>query len=71
MNIKNTFYVIICDVLSISAVKINLSQIFRNFKMAAILRLGCIFKLEVVPDVESYTNIGHAIPYKLRFCLTF
>ena len=30
MNIKNTFYVIICDVLSISYVKMNLSQIFRN-----------------------------------------
>ena len=32
MNIKNTFYVIICDVLYISYVKMNLSQIFRNFQ---------------------------------------
>ena len=32
MNIKNTFYVIMCDVLSISYVKMNLSQIFRNFQ---------------------------------------
>ena len=32
MNIKNTFYLIMCDVLSISYVKMNLSQIFRNFQ---------------------------------------
>ena len=32
MNIKNTFYVIMCDVLSIFYVKMNLSQIFRNFQ---------------------------------------
>ena len=32
MNIKNTYYVIMCDVLSISYVKMNLSQIFRNFQ---------------------------------------
>ena len=32
MNIKNNFYVIMCDVLSISYVKMNLSQIFRNFQ---------------------------------------
>ena len=30
MNTKNTFYVIICDVLSISDVKMNLFPIFRN-----------------------------------------
>ena len=30
MNIKNTFNAIICDVLCISYVKLNLSQIFRN-----------------------------------------
>ena len=30
MNIKNTFYAIIYDVLCISYVKMNLSQIFRN-----------------------------------------
>ena len=70
-NIKNTFYVIICDVLSISAVKINLSQIFRNFKMATISRFELVFKPEVVPEVESYTKIGHTIPCILRFCSTF
>ena len=32
MNIKNTFYVIMCYVLSISYVKMNLSQIFRNLQ---------------------------------------
>ena len=31
MNIKKTFYVI-CDVLSISCVKMNLCEIFRKFK---------------------------------------
>ena len=30
MNTKNTFYAIICDVLSISDVKMNLFQIFQN-----------------------------------------
>ena len=39
--------------------------------MAAILRSGQTFKPEVVPEVESYTKIGHAIPYILRFCSTF
>ena len=32
MNTKNTFYVIICDVLSISDVKMNLWEIFRKFQ---------------------------------------
>ena len=31
--------------------------------MAAILMSGRNFKPEVVPEVESYTKIGHAIPY--------
>ena len=31
-NTKNTFYVIICDVLSISDVKMNLCEIFRKFQ---------------------------------------
>ena len=39
---------------------------FENFKMAAILRFG-----RVLPEVESYTKIGHVIPYILRFCSTF
>ena len=44
---------------------------FENFKMATILRFGRIFKLGVVPEVESYTKIGYVIPYILRFCSTF
>ena len=44
---------------------------FENFKMAAILRFGRVFKMGVVPEVESYTKIGHVIPYILRFCSTF
>ena len=72
MNTKNTFYVIICDVLSICDVKMNLCEkYFENFKMAAILRFGRVFKPGVVPEVESYTKIGHVIPYILRFCSTF
>ena len=39
--------------------------------MAAILRSGRTFKPEDVPEVESYTKIGHAIPYILRFCSPF
>ena len=39
--------------------------------MAAILRSGRTFKPEVAPEIESYTKIGHAIPYILRFCSTF
>ena len=41
MNIKNTFYVIMCDVLSISCVKMNLCEIFRKFQN------GCHFKVRV------------------------
>ena len=44
---------------------------FENFKMAAILRFRRVFKLGVVPEIESYTKIGHVIPYILRFCSTF
>ena len=35
--------------------------------MAAILRPGRTFKPEVVPEVESYIEIGHAIVYVLTF----
>ena len=31
--------------------------------MATILKSGRTLKPEVVPEVESYTKIGHAIPY--------
>ena len=44
---------------------------FEIFKMAAILRSGRSFKPEVVPEIDSYTKIGHVIPYLLRFCSTF
>ena len=44
---------------------------FEIFKMAAILGFGRVFKQEVVPEVESNNMTGHAIPYILRFCLTF
>ena len=37
------------------------------FKMATILGFGRVFKPEVVPEVESNSNIGHAIPYILKF----
>ena len=59
-----------CDVLSISYVKINLKY-FEIFKMAAILRFRCVIEPEVVPEFELYTKIGYAIPYILRFCSTF
>ena len=51
MNIKNTFYVIMCDVLSISYVKMNLSQIFRNFQN------GCHFEVNVRYWTGSCTGI--------------
>ena len=35
--------------------------------MAATLRSGQTFELEVVPEVETSTKIGHAIPYILIF----
>ena len=44
---------------------------FEIFKMVAILRFGRVFKPEVIPEVESNTKIGHAIPYLLRFYSTF
>ena len=54
MNIKNTFYVIMCDVLSISYVKMNLSQYFEIFKIAAILRFRCVIEPEVVFQNLTY-----------------
>ena len=43
---------------------------FEIFKMVAILRSGRSFIPEVVPEVESYLDIGHAIPYILSFWAT-
>ena len=44
---------------------------FEIFKMAAILRSRRTFKPEVVPEIESYIDIGHGIPYILRFWSPF
>ena len=41
------------------------------FKMAAILRSRRTFKPEVVPEVESYIEMGTAIPYILSFLSMF
>ena len=38
--------------------------------MAAILMSGRTFKPEVVPEIQSYIQIGHAIAYVLSFCST-
>ena len=38
--------------------------------MATILMSGRTFKPEVVPDIQSYIEIGHAIAYVLSFCST-
>ena len=39
--------------------------------MAAILRSRRSFKLEDLPEVESYMKIGHAYLYLMSFCSTF
>ena len=44
MNIKNTFYVIFCDVLSISYVKMRLSQIIQNLQNGRHFEVRAIFK---------------------------
>ena len=44
---------------------------FEIFKMATILSPGRTFKPVVEPEGESYSKIGHTIPYILRFCSTF
>ena len=38
--------------------------------MAAILRFGRVFKPKVVPEVESYTQVGNVIPYILSLWST-
>ena len=38
--------------------------------MAAILRFGRVFKSKIVPEVESYTQVGNVIPYILSFWST-
>ena len=35
--------------------------------MAAILRSGRAFKPEVLPEIETYIEIGHVIPHILSF----
>ena len=44
---------------------------FEIFKMAGILRSGRAFKPEVVPEMQSYIDIGHGIPYILSFWSPF
>ena len=44
---------------------------FEIFEITAILGFGRVFKPDVVPEIESNSLIGHAIPYILRFCSTF
>ena len=39
--------------------------------MAAILRSGRTFKPEVVPEMQSYVEIGHVIFYILSFWSPF
>ena len=58
------------DGLSISNVKMKLSEIFRNLQNGRHFEVRRTFKPEVVPEVESYSKIGHTTPYILRFCLT-
>ena len=38
--------------------------------MAAIFMSVRTFKPEVVPNIESYIEIGHVIAYVLSFCST-
>ena len=71
INIKNIFWGLILNGLSISNVKMNLSRIFRNSQNILNIEVKRIFKSEGVPEVESYTKIGHTIPYILRFRSTF
>ena len=71
ISVKHTFSGIICNDLLGYDVKMNLSKVFEIFKMAAILRFGRSFKPELVLEAEYNNNIGHAIPYILRFCSTF
>ena len=49
---KNTFLGTISDDLPIFDVKMNLFEIFQNFKMAAILMSGRGFTPEIVPEFE-------------------
>ena len=51
--------------------KLTYVKYLENFKMGAILGFERVFKPGVVPEVESYTKIGHVVPYILRFCSKF
>ena len=51
MNTKTPFYVIICDVLSISDVKMNLFLIFWNVQNGRFFGVRVRFEPEVVPEV--------------------
>ena len=68
INIEMVFSWVISGDLSISDVKMNISEIFLNFQNDPHFEVRCVFKPEVVPEVESNTRIGHVSPYILRFC---
>ena len=65
INIKSTFLKLIVAGLSRYDVKMNLFKIFRNFQNGRHFDVRRTFKPEDVPEVESHTKIGHAIPYIL------
>ena len=57
INIKSTFLESILDGLSISNVKMNPSQIFRNFQNDRRFEVRQPFKPEVVPEVDDAMKI--------------
>ena len=67
INIERTFFMIISDSLSISDVKLNLSNIFRNFQNGRHFEVRVIYKPEVILELESYIKIDPAIPYISSF----
>ena len=56
-----------CDVLSISYVKMNLSQIFRNFQNGRHFEVQVRYWTGSCTEFVLYTKIGYAIPYILIF----
>ena len=64
---KVLFSGIIFDDLSISDAKLNLSEIFQIFKMAAILRSGRFLQNGSCTGSWAYIKIGHAYPYFWAF----
>ena len=71
INIKSTFWVLFRTVFPYLMWKWTYHKYLEMFKMATILGFERVFKPEVVPEFESNSKIGHAVPYILRFCSTF